>query len=723
MKHLARLFLPLVGLGAAFFGSQPAALASTTLNGKVLPYNAPSRPCGYLLSNEALTPTQSQLESCGGTYRLDMQTDGNLVWYGPSGALWSSWGAEGCVAPGFVGPTLQPRCDGAAGYLAMQPDGNLVFADPSLNISWQSHTSGSPGAYLVLQTDGNLVIYNAENVAIWASDQGGLIAGCGYLGPNQGWPVNGNLPSCGLGKYTLSIQADGNLVVYNGRIPQWSTGTQGSPLSRLIMQDDGNLVLYGSNNYTALWDSQTFGHPGAYFWFDETAGNLEVLSPSNQLLWSSAWTPNSAAADATLTPVARLGQCGSIYGCGNCTPIVMQLDDKSNPGNVNYPSAVAASARFYIGSLASAGHAPTKYFADAACTIPAEATDVASYNPVYGPTANGQPLPFLPDTSAATGLFGNTGIPNQATVYVESSTIAVNNTVGAIFREASAVGSPGATFTAFRYESGLSNAFPSLEPAAPALPPVHVPPAVSAVPLTYSFTITAAPQLGQAGTGARARSLVTPANVCIEFMATVAGTAAGGQIATYYAGPGAPVTLSATSLPAVNPQLDSPAPTNFELYSDGACSHPIASQEFVNGSSKLVFFMKFPSSISRAFLTFHAFNLTQPYQVTISNPAGLACPEGQFAYPDPLLGLTLCTEPYEPDYIDPDYADLAPAAGPDVTPLFPDYFANGGNVNYELTDDGKVPEQMLLQTPSQLGIIPFEAAPIGDGVGDEDEGE
>ncbi|WP_216838948.1 hypothetical protein [Caulobacter sp. S45] len=85
-----------------------------------------------------------------GRYELVLQGDGNLVLYGPSGALWSS-----------------ATSGTQAAYLVMQGDGNLVLYDVQSKALWSSQTSGNAGAYLALQTDGNLVVYSASNAAVW----------------------------------------------------------------------------------------------------------------------------------------------------------------------------------------------------------------------------------------------------------------------------------------------------------------------------------------------------------------------------------------------------------------------------------------------------------------------------------------------------------------------------------------------------------------------------
>ena len=60
--------------------------------------------------------------------------DGNLVLYGPGGAVWGS------TTAGY-----------SAGLTAMQSDGNLVVYDAGLIPRWASNTSGHSGAYLVIE--------------------------------------------------------------------------------------------------------------------------------------------------------------------------------------------------------------------------------------------------------------------------------------------------------------------------------------------------------------------------------------------------------------------------------------------------------------------------------------------------------------------------------------------------------------------------------------------
>lgn len=55
----------------------------------------------------------------------------------------------------------------------------------------------------------------------------------------------------------IAFQRDGNLVVYRSGKAIWSSGTQGHPDARLVLQRDGNLVIRSAKGAT-LWQA----HPG-----------------------------------------------------------------------------------------------------------------------------------------------------------------------------------------------------------------------------------------------------------------------------------------------------------------------------------------------------------------------------------------------------------------------------------------------------------------------------
>jgi hypothetical protein len=85
---------------------------------------------------------------------------------------------------------------------------------------------------------------------------------------------------------TLSLQTDGNLVLYSNFKPVWSSQVFTTKANFLAMQADGNLVEYDNTGH-ALWASGTPSHPGAYL-TTQTDGNLVIYSSSNVPLWSTS---------------------------------------------------------------------------------------------------------------------------------------------------------------------------------------------------------------------------------------------------------------------------------------------------------------------------------------------------------------------------------------------------------------------------------------------------
>lgn len=87
---------------------------------------------------------------------------------------------------------------------------------------------------LTQQSDGNLVLYKDTGKAIWSSHRFGK-------------------------HYRTTMQADGNLVTYTAsHHAVWSTRTYGKHAVSAVMQSDGNFVLYRSNG-KAVWATHTRG--------------------------------------------------------------------------------------------------------------------------------------------------------------------------------------------------------------------------------------------------------------------------------------------------------------------------------------------------------------------------------------------------------------------------------------------------------------------------------
>ncbi len=134
--------------------------------------------------------------------------------------------------PGSGSPNLLLYTLGSAPPPPPPPPGCGVLASGGSLANGQSLTSCDGRFTLVIQGDGNLVLYQAGVGALWANH------------------VYGN-------GHTLHMQGDGNLVVYNniGQAP-WHTSTHGQNGSFLAVQDDGNVVVY-TPGWQPLWASNT----------------------------------------------------------------------------------------------------------------------------------------------------------------------------------------------------------------------------------------------------------------------------------------------------------------------------------------------------------------------------------------------------------------------------------------------------------------------------------
>jgi hypothetical protein len=74
----------------------------------------------------------------------------------------------------------------------------------------------------------------------------------------------GEKRSSGNGVFSLTLQTDGNLVLYNGQGQSlWSSLTNGKPVAYCALQEDGNFVAYLQNG-TAAWSTATNGQQGVY---------------------------------------------------------------------------------------------------------------------------------------------------------------------------------------------------------------------------------------------------------------------------------------------------------------------------------------------------------------------------------------------------------------------------------------------------------------------------
>jgi hypothetical protein len=95
------------------------------------------------------------------------------------------------------------------------------------------------------------------------------------------------------GRTRLLMQSDGNLVLYrvDTGAALWHSGTFGKPATHALMQTDGNFVLYNGDRSVAYWHAGTFGHPGASLQLADS-GNLAIRAQTGALLWQTNTAQN-----------------------------------------------------------------------------------------------------------------------------------------------------------------------------------------------------------------------------------------------------------------------------------------------------------------------------------------------------------------------------------------------------------------------------------------------
>jgi len=138
----------------------------------------------------------------------------------------------------------------------------------------QYATTPSGTEYLGLRDQG-IAPYNPYNsiTELGAGQQ--LNAGQSITSPN--------------GHAELTMLSNGNVVLYNmensPNVVEWQTNTGGNPGAYIILQGDGNLVVYTSGG-SPLWDSATYNNTNPYMSLSNT-GNLAVYTQAGSQLWQT----------------------------------------------------------------------------------------------------------------------------------------------------------------------------------------------------------------------------------------------------------------------------------------------------------------------------------------------------------------------------------------------------------------------------------------------------
>lgn len=88
------------------------------------------------------------------------------------------------------------------------------------------------------------------------------------------------------GKFALVMQRDGNLVLYRtgSTTALWTSGTYGKNVRWAVLQEDGNFVMYEENK--AIWSTGTYGKKVSCL-IVQTDGNVVVYDIGGLALWST----------------------------------------------------------------------------------------------------------------------------------------------------------------------------------------------------------------------------------------------------------------------------------------------------------------------------------------------------------------------------------------------------------------------------------------------------
>jgi hypothetical protein len=112
----------------------------------------------------------------------------------------------------------------------------------------------------------------------------GCVNGQAVMEPGQGLIEGESVTSCD-GRFRLTMQYDGNLVLYQGGQALWASNTYLSQGYASVMQNDGNFVLYDVNQ-RALFATNTYGQSGNHLAV-QNDGNVVVYNTSGHAVWAS----------------------------------------------------------------------------------------------------------------------------------------------------------------------------------------------------------------------------------------------------------------------------------------------------------------------------------------------------------------------------------------------------------------------------------------------------
>jgi uncharacterized protein YjbI with pentapeptide repeats len=401
--------------------------------------------------------TQADLESAdltGAVFTGAQVTDADFA-----GATLSSLGTGGLVGQtsslpaGWLdanGYLVGPQADLGDAQLTGQNLANADLAESVLpNANLKSSHLGSAALSHSDLLDTNMVDSTLSAQALsGASITGAQMAGASISGPDgtsvngapeslpAGWALSDNrlvsVPSAIAsgstfaqgqwiespnGQFTVNMQADGNLVEYQGGTAIWASGTSGAVAT--VMQSDCNLVIYNASQVGqpagALYTTGTGGDPSGNCSFSvANDGSLAVATSTGVVRWARYANGTLYSHRITMT------QNAPVYsGPSASSSQISTIPQGNSPDYVCWttgPKVGTVDVYFYVLWQGGAGYYPSyydssTYAADSRISIDYGIPRCGSVPTTFTPPSNGTIVPAGPSTiSAPIDVVTNTSI-------------------------------------------------------------------------------------------------------------------------------------------------------------------------------------------------------------------------------------------------------------------------------------------------------------------------
>jgi hypothetical protein len=216
-------------------------------------------------------------------------SDGGVFTYGNAGFFGSA--ANISLNKPVVG--LVPTRTGQGYWLVAADGGVFTFGDAPFHGSAPERHFSDPvvglaptpdnGGYWLMTAEGaTLAFGNASTQCVTPPPPPPPPPPCGTLPAGYRLNAGESVTSCN-GVNRLVMQTDGNLVLFRNGGALWTSGTPGSGANVARMQADGNLVLHAP--WGAVWASNTF-HGGSRLVVQDDS-NLLIFNSANAAVWST----------------------------------------------------------------------------------------------------------------------------------------------------------------------------------------------------------------------------------------------------------------------------------------------------------------------------------------------------------------------------------------------------------------------------------------------------